>query len=621
MNIGAKKKSPTLDLGQKVFLLASITIVLIFNPAGFDSFNLPKLLTLLVTALILFFLGLLAFIGNLKERERFLFGKLELGLSACFVLMILLMGISSMINHENLYRTLLGYPGRYNGILFYLSISIMGLWIVFLMNRITAQKIMSSIITISGTVVLFYGIFQALGADFVDWDNPYNPIVTTFGNPNFSASYLAAVSVWFFAISFHLTTKRRYTSLLMSFSSALISALTGSIQGPALTVIGLLLVVFTELLAKRLSTVIKRLSIILFSIIASVLTVSAMGYGPFGENLYQPTLRLRYLYWKTAWDSISNNWLFGTGPDTYWKSFRIYRDPEIAQTWGASTVADSAHNVFLNFGNNFGLLAMLLLLSLIFVSCYSALRKMNGNEQASAQERALAAVYIILVIQSCISIEQIGLSLPMWLLLAFHLVKHEKLGIGNSLSKSSKSKLDLELVISQFTIIVVAIPALYLANVAWKENTKYFEFLGLQKNTSIGKEYVKDFAADLRLNSTKDPRLAVKIAQFYLTSDYETEGLKLLDELIERNPSAIEPLELRAIYLQEKERFSEALSYRRQLELRDPYNVTNLLEMGKILIELENSSLAVVILKKISQISPTSPESPISLQLINKVQQ
>ena len=46
-----------------------------------------------------------------------------------------------------------------------------------------------------GTISVFYAILQKSGHDFVKWNNPYNSIIGTLGNPNFAAAVMAVMGV------------------------------------------------------------------------------------------------------------------------------------------------------------------------------------------------------------------------------------------------------------------------------------------------------------------------------------------------------------------------------------------------------------------------------------------
>jgi hypothetical protein len=39
-----------------------------------------------------------------------------------------------------------------------------------------------------------YAYLQSTGQDFVNWNNPYNSIIVTLGNPNFASAIMAVLS-------------------------------------------------------------------------------------------------------------------------------------------------------------------------------------------------------------------------------------------------------------------------------------------------------------------------------------------------------------------------------------------------------------------------------------------
>jgi hypothetical protein len=49
---------------------------------------------------------------------------------------------------------------------------------------------------ISGT----YGVLQHLGKDPIKWNNPYNAVIGTLGNPDFAAAVMAILAVITFGV-------------------------------------------------------------------------------------------------------------------------------------------------------------------------------------------------------------------------------------------------------------------------------------------------------------------------------------------------------------------------------------------------------------------------------------
>ena len=51
-------------------------------------------------------------------------------------------------------------------------------------------------------MLIIYGFLQSNGKDFVKWDNPYNSIISTVGNPNFAAAVMAILATISFSAIF-----------------------------------------------------------------------------------------------------------------------------------------------------------------------------------------------------------------------------------------------------------------------------------------------------------------------------------------------------------------------------------------------------------------------------------
>lgn len=89
-----------------------------------------------------------------------------------------------------------------------------------------------------------------------------------------------------------------------------------------------------------------------------------------GKNYYG---NYRWGVWKHAIELSRNNWLFGTGPDTFYYSFRDYIK-QIEDNVGAYKGFDFAHNAYLNILVCNGLLTMLIYVFLNSVLCIHAFR-------------------------------------------------------------------------------------------------------------------------------------------------------------------------------------------------------------------------------------------------------
>ncbi|MGA1706942.1 MAG: hypothetical protein ACO39X_07865 [Candidatus Nanopelagicaceae bacterium] len=171
--------------GVLAWLLGGASVItLFFNSRIQDPFNSPKFWILLVVA------GYL--IGHLfgnrgkvpedaKPTLRILIVVLTLFTVALF--------IASLVT-DVWYVAFFGEYQRKNGFLTYAAFVI----ILYTAARYLRVSLMWRVYTfamICGLISAVYGLFQINGRDFVQWNNPYNAIITTVGNPNFAGAVMA----------------------------------------------------------------------------------------------------------------------------------------------------------------------------------------------------------------------------------------------------------------------------------------------------------------------------------------------------------------------------------------------------------------------------------------------
>mgnify|MGYP000748585131 CR=1 FL=1 len=89
---------------------------------------------------------------------------------------------------------LLGDTQRRNGFLAYLGLSIIFLYSARTIRFFNVLRIYKVAILI-GLVLSCYGLMQINGKDFIKWNNPYNAMISTLGNPNFASATLAILSL------------------------------------------------------------------------------------------------------------------------------------------------------------------------------------------------------------------------------------------------------------------------------------------------------------------------------------------------------------------------------------------------------------------------------------------
>jgi apolipoprotein N-acyltransferase len=166
---------------------------------------------------------------------------------------------------------------------------------------------------------------QLFHVDFARLSNPYNRIVVTFGNPNFSSAAfgLFGVAMLFLAISNHPNQRKQYASPLLwvlSLTLAFLSWATESLQGLLIYLLGSWLV-FLRVRISRAKSLTKILSLVFTACSLFFALYSLLGLGPIGQIVEQYTLKLRLTYASYGLHSIATHPLTGLGSDEYLQAF------------------------------------------------------------------------------------------------------------------------------------------------------------------------------------------------------------------------------------------------------------------------------------------------------------
>ena len=169
------------------FLLFGVSATTLFFKTDFyDPFNSAKLILLLLIA------GWL--LGHLINSYRIRHLNLK---SSEFKATILLTGfivsmLASLIQSDQFLVGLIGETQRRNGFLSYFGLSVIFLYALRSINFSNILRVYQ-IGILTGVALSVYGVIQISGNDFVTWDNPYNSMISTLGNPNFASATLAVL--------------------------------------------------------------------------------------------------------------------------------------------------------------------------------------------------------------------------------------------------------------------------------------------------------------------------------------------------------------------------------------------------------------------------------------------
>jgi hypothetical protein len=401
-----------------VFKYSVLTIpatLLVIAPNFADPINLPKLLALITlsfTALTLF-ISLIK-IEELKERNK----KIRL-VAFVYLTLLITMTASGVLGNGNYIRNLFGTTGRNNGLLYY--VSALTIVILLLSTRIRSFEMNYLHKVLKFTSVIFgaYSVIQLFGLDPISWSNPYNPIIATLGNPNFSSSALASFAIYwlyFFAHSSGNSINLKFINLASASVFAFLSWRTNSLQGLVVLGLGIMLILFVALRERIEGRWIAILFFIGGGLILLFSFASFLGFGPLGEAFEQYTLKLRGWYAWFGLKAMFDSPVFGIGVDNYIYAFRKYRTEDFVSQYGFSVASNNAHSTPAQIGATFGIVVFLLYCLIHFLILFHALKILNSRDEKLRTYKGIAILWILILSQSLLSIEIIGLGIVNWIL-------------------------------------------------------------------------------------------------------------------------------------------------------------------------------------------------------------
>jgi O-antigen ligase len=372
-------------------LLVSAATTLFFWSPALDVFNLPKTAVLLI--------GSAGVIGGAFYLFKYNGLNRRVGL-AIYGLAILFYLIQIFFGPAGLERTLWGAYSRANGAVSYLSIIILTITVLVSARLANINRVFQ-ILLLALILNTIYGYLQLSGNDFVNWVNPYNPIIGTLGNPNFSSSILGLTSLatLIYATFASKSNYLRFSLAALAVSGVVLAYLTESIQGPISFAVGLTVAIIGALwIAKRKAI------------------ISMYGYGPLGTALNQYTLRLRFRYWQAAIEMMQNHPWLGVGVDSYGEYFRRSKPLALILSNGPELMTNNAHSTPFQLGATLGIPFFLLYVGL---QIYVIIRFIKAFKTPTASAKPLLGLFAIWVafqLQSLISLDQLGLSIWGWVL-------------------------------------------------------------------------------------------------------------------------------------------------------------------------------------------------------------
>jgi len=570
-------KKRQINSNTKVSNVATIGVVLItlyFNPSLQDPFNSPKFWLLIILSSILLGFYLFDLLG--KNDKPGLFVPKLVGV-------FLLSGLVSAVLSDSRTVSFFGDTMRKNGFISYLCLSIVMLAVANNCNFATVGQL-SKYILIVTSILIVYGYLQRINRDFVAWNNPYNSVILTTGNPNFSSAVLAIcgafLSVYIFALKYK---SYQIFCLIIIIGTIVTINATNSRQGLLAYVATILISVYFVLQRKF-----GRLSYLYLLGLVLVFFIAILGsqkIGPLQSLMYKDSLNAREFYWFAAFKMFINHPIFGVGLDNYGNYFNLYRELDYVKKYGFEVTSTNAHNVILQHFSTGGV---------IFGSAYLVLHLYIFRKAIKKLKITTDAKFIIILAVFCgwvayhllsmVSIDNLSVAIWGWFLSGLLIaVTSDNFSYsevnGEYLAKKHKKNSEVLQIQVSFLLSVCAF---VLCSLLYQSERLMFEIRkSFNPQDSASNSQVHKLANEYLDMPFTDVIYKSNIAIYLSDSGFFTQAESIQLETLKSNPNSYETLNVLANLYESNKMFNKAIEIRKRIVDLNPYNAKNLLFLAK----------------------------------------
>ena len=594
------------------WLMVGGSLVTLFLWANLsDPFNAPKSWVLFIFASYL--AGWLGF--QIKNAMKNKILKVATLLSGSFIFFMFLAFLAT----GDKYTAFFGEIARRTGFLTYLSLTIFFLSALYLFRRSNISRF-DLVTLIVGPIVGFYGFCQHFKIDAIKWNNPYNSVLSTLGNPDFASAVMGIFVVLLFGVV--LNASKVIWIRIYAFVSTLLLLVTiifsQARQGllAALIGIGCIVVVFLWQKNKEFGYAAAGLGAL--GLIVGV--IGMLGSGPLAKYLYKASVTFRGDYWRAGINMFKHHVLFGVGLDRYGSYFRQYRDATQSLRRGPDTISNAAHNVPIQLAATGGIFVLLSFLALVVFIAWRgiiAIRLATGAQQLVIS--SYVAAWVTYEAQSFISIDNVGIAIWGWILGGIIIglsieesadpvishpvkVKAKKNRRGDTTKVNESIAQPLVSGIAVTVAIAIAIP-LFLADAQVKMAQSYSK-----PNSSNASTYIAAVKKPLTYGFI-DPYSKLIVAYLLAQAGDLTGGVTMAKELVASDSRNYDALNLLATIYEQTKKVPSAIPLRRKMIALDPFNQKILLQLGKDLKATGDVTGAQGVIPLIDAFAGSTPEA------------
>jgi len=581
-----------------------------------DPFNAPK-------SWILFSTGfwLLGWVGfQLRSRWNSALEKQILTLSGALALAL----IAAFVATDQKMQGLFGDYARRTGLLSYLSLIIFFVAAALLFS-LSNISLFDRVILVVGFVIGFYGFLQHFKIDFIHWNNPYNSVLSTLGNPDFAAAVMAIFMVLAFGLAIN-SSKSPLTRTWSFFNIALLlitivfsQVRQGLLAGGA--GIAFIVIIWVHQRQKKAAWGIAALALL----IGAFGLIGMLNQGPLKNLFYKVSVTYRGDYWRAGVRMFKSHPWFGVGLDRYGAYFRQYRDVTQALRRGPGVTSNAAHDVPIQLAATGGIFVLLTFLAItIFIAWRGivALRATTGVNQIVVA--TFFGAWISYEAQSFISIDNLGIAIWGWILGGIVVALSRSATVDDVIrrvnakpaqsnkvikAKSAKARYSSASLAQPlvsgllFTLAVAICVPMFLSESTLKTAKSY---------SAPTKDTLQSYLQLVRkplAYGLQDQSIKINVGLLIAQATQISEGKSILEAVLASDPRSFDALNTLSLINESTKDFTQAISYRERLLIIDPWNYQNLLQLGQDLKQAGDKAGAKAIIAKIDAFASTTPEA------------
>jgi O-antigen ligase len=575
-------------------------VTLSINPKLADPFNAPKLYLLICVTVIL--LGFLIFDRSKLIKSRDFIPVLVCGF-------IFSVGIAVLFTDVK-YQAIFGDSLRQTGFMAYLGFAIY-LLTVYKFFNFDSKNLFYLSIGVLGLILAVYGIIQYTGNDPFPWINQYNPIISTLGNPNFTAALMAMLATLTFSFMFdkYLIAGQRFFFLLLTLILLATIYLSNARQGLLSLAIGVGFLICLKLLKKN--AVLGSLSLAGLFLVFIVAVAGMLQQGPLEKFLYKNSVTLRGHYWRAGLNMFRDNFFTGVGVDSYGGYFRLYRDPSFPLSYGYDLTSNYAHNVPIQMFATGGIFVGLTYLSIVFFIIYRFIKGFKKLDGSGFNLICGAfAAWIAFQSQSIVSIDNIGLTIWGWILggLILALTKSENLysqaHANNAQIKTGTGSVNLTL--KPLFIGASLLLALILVAKLTQSESLIFKIRGESNFAASDQSTALSELNSIIADPFAQPWYKATSADMLFQLGLKAQAIQAMEQILKIDQNNPVYLNVLASMYEDTNEYEKSITLRTKSSKYDPYNVKNYLQLARLYKITGNNSKAIEMKRKINELDPSS---------------